>query len=237
MTPTSDSTFRATYRAVATQTTVAANSFSRSVTSGWGAADIGGSWRTSAFASTASVANGAGLFRLDGPRSSASEVLPNAVARDVDIRVRVRVSVRAAGAPCFVFLVARTDGTNEYRPKLLFQTSGTLALHAGAVVSGQELPLASPHVISGLTYAPGAFYWLRAQITGAGPTTISVKVWADGSAEPSAWQFTATEFAIPAPGRWSSRAARVRWLAIDRSIHRGLIRRLPSDAAALILAR
>ena len=53
-----------------------------------------------------------------------------------------------------------------------------------------------------MTQAPGAFFWIHAQVTDANPTTIRVKAWADGQAEPEAWQFTATNSAaaVQTPG-------------------------------------
>ena len=43
---------------------LAADSFTRSVTGGWGTADTGGAWTASGGASSASVAGGTGLLRL-----------------------------------------------------------------------------------------------------------------------------------------------------------------------------
>ena len=49
--------------------------------------------------------------------------------------------------------------------------------------------------MAGLTYTPGNSIWLRAQFSGSSPTTIRMRAWADGSAEPGTWQYTATNSA------------------------------------------
>jgi hypothetical protein len=43
-----------------------------------------------------------------------------------------------------------------------------------------------------LTYTANAWLWLRAEITGTNPTTIRIRVWADGAPEPATWQYSAT---------------------------------------------
>ena len=42
------------------------------------------------------------------------------------------------------------------------------------------------------SFSTGVNYWVRTAATGSSPTTLQVKVWADGTAEPD-WQFTATD--------------------------------------------
>jgi hypothetical protein len=63
-------------------------------------------------------------------------------------------------------------------------------------------------VVTGLSQSGGAFFWVRAQVVGTNPTTINVKVWADGSSEPSTWQFTASDSTatLQAPGALGLRA-------------------------------
>ena len=92
-----------------------------------------------------------------------------------------------------MYNVARRNGNNEYRPRMIFNANGTISVNASVVVNGSETALGAPLVVPGLTQAADSFVWLRAQVTGASPTTIRVKAWADGQAEPAAWQFTVTD--------------------------------------------
>src|SRR5205085_2029563 len=49
-----------------------------------------------------------------------------------------------------------------------------------------------PAAQTGLTPIAGSFVRMRALVSGANPTTIQLKAWADGTAEPAGWQFTGT---------------------------------------------
>jgi hypothetical protein len=48
-------------------------------------------------------------------------------------------------------------------------------------------------VVSGLTHTPGTPLRIRATFTGTSPTTIRVKVWEAGEAEPSAFALSVTD--------------------------------------------
>jgi hypothetical protein len=60
------------------------------------------------------------------------------------------------------------------------------------VLNNSESALAPMVLVPGLTQSAGEPIWLRVEITGSSPTTIRVKAWADGDAEPGSWDFTAT---------------------------------------------
>ena len=90
-------------------------------------------------------------------------------------------------------MARRNGATNsEYRPRLLLNANGTISAHASVLVNGAESPLGAAVVIPGLTQSANGWIRFRAQVTGSGPTTIRVKAWADGQAEPAAWHYTAT---------------------------------------------
>jgi hypothetical protein len=56
--------------------------------------------------------------------------------------------------------------------------------------------------VPGLTHAPNVPIRLRGEVAGSNPTTIRLKAWPDGQAEPPAWQYTTTdsEPALQGPG-------------------------------------
>ena len=114
-------------------------------------------------------------------------------ARDIDIVFRVAVNKIASGGNYIVYAVARRNTTNEYRPRIQLLSNGSVAVGASVVVNNTETTLGSWTTVSGLTQTANGFIWVHAQVTGTNPTTIKVRAWADGSAEPSTWQYTTTD--------------------------------------------
>lgn len=172
---------------------VAADAFARTSASGWGVADTGGSYGHQGPASDFSVGSGSGSVVVPSAGMTRSALLPSASARDVDITFRVRTDKTVAVGNFFVYAVARRSGTSEYRPRILLRANGTVAAQASIVVSGSESALGSAVTIAGLSHVADGWINFRAQVTGAGPTTIRVKAWADGTAEPATWHFTTTD--------------------------------------------
>ena len=169
--------------------TYAQDSFTRTISGGWGNADIGGAYSAAGGAAAVNVINGTGL--ISPPRAGATRgvTLDSISATDVDITVRVALDKRPVGGTVWAYEVARHNGNNEYRPKILFNADGTVAVHAGIVVSDAESPIGQPVTVPGLTYNAGTFIWLHAQVVGTNPTTIRIRAWADGQPEPTSWQY------------------------------------------------
>jgi CSLREA domain-containing protein len=189
----SNRTRNITVAAVSTPSQVAADAFSRTVSGGWGTADIGGAYTTSQGPTADySVSGGTGNIVMPSANTSRSALLNNTSQRDVDVRFRVRTDKVPTGGNSFIYAVARRNGTNEYRPRMILNANGTVSVNASVVINGTESALGTAVVVSGLTQSANSFIWLRAQVTGASPTTVRVKAWADGQAEPSGWQFSVT---------------------------------------------
>lgn len=177
---------------LAAEPAIVSDAFSRSQTNGWGTADVGGQYTPENWASHFSVAGGVGSMVLANAGASRAAVLDTVSARDVDARVRVRTDKAAAGNAFYSYLVLRRNGNNAYRPKVIFYPNGSVAVHSGVQVNNSESSVAPPVTVAGLNHAANTFIWLRGQVTGANPTTIRVKAWADGQSEPAAWHFVAT---------------------------------------------
>ncbi len=169
------------------------DAFTRTVVGGWGSADIGGAYNAAGGAAAVNVANGAGT--IAPPRAGATRgvTVDSVAARDVDIVVRVAVDKLPVGGNVWAYEVARHNGNNEYRPKILITPAGAVLVHAGTVVSDAEAPIGQPVTVPGLTVTPGSFVWVHAQVTGTSPTTVRVRAWADGQSEPTAWQYVGTD--------------------------------------------
>lgn len=178
---------------VASGTTIAADSFNRNQNSGWGSADTGGVYTLDGNLPDFNVANGAGSIQVPSANGNKAAYLNGASASDVDMKVRITAGKAPAGGSFFAFAEARHNGNNTYRGKLVLRTDGSVAVQASVVINGTETGLGAQVPVSGLTFTPFSYIWLRVQVTGSNPTTIKVKAWADGQSEPNAWQFSATD--------------------------------------------
>jgi len=175
--------------------TIASDEFGRTVASGWGTADTGGTYSVQGAASDYSVSGGAGLMNDTSAGSTRYALLNSPSGQNVELLFRVAVDKVAAGGNYLVYGVARRNSgsNNEYRARLTFKSDGTVALDASRVLGGTETTLGTPVTVSGLTQSAGGYIWLRADITGTSTTTIQVKAWADGQSEPGAWEYTTTD--------------------------------------------
>jgi CSLREA domain-containing protein len=182
---------------------VAQDDFARTVTNSWGAAAVGGTYTLQGTAGNYDVANGSATIRVPAAGNTRAAMLNSTSQRDVDLRVRVSTDKVAAGGQYAMFAVARRNTNNEYRAKLIFNANGSVAVQASVVNNGKESPLGGAVTVSGLTQAADSYIWLRATVSGANPTAINVKAWKDGSAEPSGWQFSATDSTASVQGAGS----------------------------------
>jgi len=83
--------------------------------------------------------------------------------------------------------------TTEYRAKVRFATTGAVFIQATQVVNNTETSIGPEVQVPGLIRSPGQFIRLRAQFQGTSPTTIRIRAWADGTTEPTTWQYSQTD--------------------------------------------
>jgi hypothetical protein len=171
----------------------AADTFGRTVASGWGTADTGQSWTVNGgSASDYSVGSGAGRHSCSSRSVSRFSFLPGAApGADMDVSVTVSTDQTAVGGSFLAFLLARfTDTSNAYMARLDFKATQGMALIIRKRVAGVETELATftlpfPHTAS-------ALYRLRLRTLGP---YIHAKCWPDGETEP-AWQVAAEDSAL-----------------------------------------
>jgi PKD repeat protein len=173
----------------------ASDAFSRTVSNGWGSADVGGAYTLQGTAANYSVADGVGRISVSTAGITRSAILAGVSERDLDISFRVKTDKASAGGGYFVYAVARRNGNNEYRPRITLNANGTVSAHAGVLLNNSESGIGSAVTVSGLSHTADSFIWLRAQVEGISPTTIRVRAWADGQAEPAEWHYTGTNSA------------------------------------------
>jgi PKD repeat protein len=181
---------------VAAAGVLASDAFNRNVASGWGSADVGGSWTASGAGS--SVSGGAGNLQM-AARSGPSAYLNAVSATNVDLVTALRYDKAATGT-IYSSMVARRIGTSDYRVKVR-STSTQTSLDLVRTVSGTETMLAS-QVVPGLVMAAGDELNVRLQIVGTGTTTLNAKIWKTPASEPATWTLTATDTtaALQSPG-------------------------------------
>ncbi|WP_300681133.1 PKD domain-containing protein [Nocardioides sp.] len=174
--------------AAPTDPTVAADSFGRSASGGWGTADNGGAWTSVGTASRFSVAGGLGLQSL--PAGITDESRLNAVAaRDVDVTASVGLDKLPGSNYVFAYVGARQGSATGYAARVRFNPDGTVGVHLLA----DNTALVGASTVPGITVAAGERVQVRFQAQGTSPTTLRVKIWKAGTAEPSAWTYTRTD--------------------------------------------
>jgi hypothetical protein len=140
------------------------------------------------------VASGAGALRLATAATQVSAYLGATTRTATDLRMTVTPDKVPTGNGVYLDVTGRrVSAGNEYQANLILQPGGRILLGLTAVRSGAEVALQPLTQLPGLTYAAGSPLAIRLQVSGTAPTTVRVKVWAAGGAEPTAWQATATD--------------------------------------------
>ncbi|MCP3817837.1 hypothetical protein NLX86_06705 [Streptomyces sp. A3M-1-3] len=172
------------------------DAFGRTVSSGWGSADVGGAWTTGGgSASDYAVGSGIGTHTMTTVNVS-RRCLVAAPAADVDLITDIATSVLSTGDSQTAGLVARVvDASNLYQARVAFTTAAGVVLSLRKRIAAAETELAT--FTTTLTHVAGTFVRLRMQVAGS---ELRAKIWAVTDAEPSGWQVTATDTDLPAAG-------------------------------------
>lgn len=174
-------------------TTIAQDAFTRTVSSGWGTAQVGGAWGVVAgTASNFSVNGTTGL--ISAPSSGAEQIasLGSTSIRDVDATTKITFPAKPSAGAFYGYLVLRRQSSGAYYRVGLFVTNAGTLMIRGQTNAGTAL---FSDVNTGLAVAAGDTFGIRVQVQGANPTTVRVRAWRAGSAEPSTWAATATSSA------------------------------------------
>jgi hypothetical protein len=173
------------------------DSFTRTVSGGWGTATSGQTWATSGGASSDYSVNGAsGLHSLTSVNVSRNTAA-GPVVTDFDVEASFSTSVLAAGGSHFVTLIGRyADANNLMMARVEFTTAQAVNITIRKRVAGVETQLST--AATTLTHAAGALF--RARFTGFG-AAFQARVWLASSAEPTVWHTTVTDSSITAAGQ------------------------------------
>ncbi|MFT4009802.1 MAG: PKD domain-containing protein [Nocardioidaceae bacterium] len=178
-----------------TKTTLASDDFTRSVTSAWGAATLGGTWVRTGTAANYSVDGSTGVMNMAAGGQTSSMRLPLSVA-DSDTTVKMKISaIPNAGTNTIVVGSRSPNSTAQtgYRARLRLASTGTLTLQLLASVNNVDSVVAAQALPSSTTLTPDAYINVRFQTEGTSPTTLRARAWLAGTTEPSTWQVTGTD--------------------------------------------
>jgi len=175
----------------AAPTVWAHDSFTRSVTTGWGTADTGGAWTHFGSAGQYAVADGTGRITIGSTASTPRTQLRSVSATDSDQTVQFSLDRIADGGGTSVALTSRGGAwASLYRGRIWVRADGTVTLLLTRI-TGSESTLAAVNV-PGLTLTPGTPLNVRFRTEGANPTALRLKAWT-GPTEPAAWQLQTTD--------------------------------------------
>lgn len=174
------------------------DTFTRTVSSGWGSTDDGHAWTTSGGAASAySVSSGHGHVAVSAVNSSRFCLL-TAATPVFDFAATVETDVLAAGGPHYPQLVARyADSSNYYSARLAFNTDQSVTLSIRKRVGGSESELAS-HDLPGVSHAAGRQFSVRFWGNGS---TLRARAWlASGPEQELTWLLEAADTDLTAAG-------------------------------------
>ncbi|OJU57981.1 MAG: hypothetical protein BGO04_03670 [Microbacterium sp. 70-38] len=175
-------------RAPAADQFVAKDAFGRDIPTGWGTADTGGPWTTTA---GFSVSGGAGQISVAAGQTRAAALGATSVTSD-SARLSVGLSRVPDGGGAQINYVAKKTAGGEYRAKVRVTAAGSVVVSVASLVGTTET-LLSTKTLSGFIYTPASALQLRVDLTAGSSTQLSVKAWPAGSAEPTAWTVSATD--------------------------------------------
>ncbi len=175
-------------------TIIASDTFTRTTTSGFGQAPVGGLWSNSSTGTDYKLNGTQGTIRLGTAGTTRSVTLQSLSQRNIELLERVKTDKLAAGGNISTYFIGRQVAPGlEYRARLRFGTDGSLNVVATKVVGGVETGVGAEVKLLGITHAANQLYWLKADISGYSPTSLKIKVWKDGTAEPGSWAYTGTD--------------------------------------------
>ncbi len=184
-------------------TSSAKDSFTRSVSNGWGTSEIGGAWtNVNGAASEYAVTGSKGRHAVNALNSSRYTHLP-ARGADTDQVVTCRTPALAAGGSQFFGLLARYQSLNDfYTARVEFTTAAGVNVQILKGVGGTLTSVAGP-VSTGLTHVANTDFKLRFRVVGS---DLLAKVWLASQAEPSNWNIVTTDTSHTVPGSTGCRS-------------------------------
>jgi hypothetical protein len=172
---------------------VAADRFNRTVSGGWGTADVGGPWSVLDTPGSWRVAPGAGSVSV-AATAQGRAVLGGVAVQNVDLLAEIVLPLcTGSGSNCDGYVVGRYTGGSSpsyYRVSpVQGQGRSTVYLRAQRA-DGSNL---AGDLNTGIPAGAGVVLWVRVQFQGVNPTAIRARIWPAGTTEPSTWLLSSTD--------------------------------------------
>jgi hypothetical protein len=172
------------------------DAFARTMT-GWGSAQTGGAYAYNNDGSGFSTDGSRGLMELTDGQTTLQAGGSQTVG-DVDATTSFSLSRRPKGGSIKVMLITRAasqeSNADGYRSVVQIAQNGTVSYGFRRMLGGNNVALVQ-YMTAPFTFAPGATYIVRTQVTGTSPTALRMKVWRAGTLEPTSWGLVATDSA------------------------------------------
>jgi hypothetical protein len=205
------------------------DAFGRTVSSGWGSADVGGAWSTFGSggvvqASDYNVSAGVGTHSVPAVNAHRSTYLGSASHRDVDVAVTVTPSVTnvTGGDIQPANILLRGQSTTEYYMVRVVITAAEAVTIVFRHSTFGELDQ-DPVTVPGLTYS-GQALRVRAQIEGV---TMRAKVWEASDAEPYDWHASDSDYRTIVTGLTRTPILSPGWIGIRSGVSSSNTNALP----------
>ena len=173
---------------------VAADSFDRTVASGWGVADTGQTWSVAGVSASYSVNGTYAVHSFTAGTSGTLTSLVSVGSADQTVQADFNRDVLDTSSAMGTTLIARaTDTSNFYQFQILPTTAGLFQVRFQKVVAGVTTSLTTLATIYNLHFNPAAWYRAKFQVSGS---TLSGKVWATNNDEPDTWNVTLVDTSL-----------------------------------------
>jgi hypothetical protein len=182
---------------VAGSATSVEDHFERSVTDGWGSADVsGGAYTISGTAADFDVGSGVGTISLAAGVTRNARLAAVSMLEQDGIN-EFELSVVPTGGSFFFDIVRRSQNTDQLKDSYWLELVVTVTPQFQLVMlrrntDGSSTTLGS-NTFHSLTPTAATRYKVRVQTTGTNPTTIQAKLWLAASAEPAGWDRSETD--------------------------------------------
>jgi len=174
-------------------TLIASDTFNRTVSNGWGTANLGGSWTVLDTATNWSVKPGAGIINVAASGQERA-ILSSVSVQDVDLSTKlVLPRCTGSGTNCDAYVIGRFTGGSSptyYRVGVIQGQGQNTVLLRSQRSDGSNL---SGDLNTGIAAANGVVLWMRIEFQGVNPTAIRARVWLNGTTEPTAWLLNITD--------------------------------------------
>jgi hypothetical protein len=169
------------------------DTFTRTVSNGWGTSDNSKAWTVSGTAANFATGGSSATMALSAVNVE-QIITSSVVALDGDFTAEFSLPALATGAAVHVVLLARwTDINNHYRFRYIFNTDGSVQVQIEKLVAGVAFTVAGAPTVTGLTYTASTTYKVRCSFVGS---ALKQKIWLKSAGEPGFWHLEGTDSSI-----------------------------------------